>query len=121
MAFAGYKFGQVGARQVPYAYFLLGLTVLTVATDPEQAWRSGLIRTEEIFVGIICSLFVSTLVWPRYAREEFFEAGRATLKTVSRLVLGTQFLFATTEVFCQTLYRDPRMSYRNEIKSTAAS
>ena len=24
MALAGYKFGQVGARQVPYAYFLLG-------------------------------------------------------------------------------------------------
>jgi p-hydroxybenzoic acid efflux pump subunit AaeB len=90
MAFAGYRFGQVGARQVPYAYFLLGLTVLTIATegvtDPEQAWRSGLIRTEEILVGIICSLFVSTLVWPRYAREEFLDAGRAALKTVSRLV-----------------------------------
>lgn len=90
MAFAGYKFGQVGARQVPYAYFLLGLTALTIATDgvanPGQAWKTGLIRTEEIFVGIVCSLFVSTLVWPRYAREEFVEAGRATLKTVSHLV-----------------------------------
>jgi hypothetical protein len=90
MAFAGYRFGQVGARQVPYAYFLLGLTVLTIATegvtDPEQAWRSGLIRTEEILVGIICSLFVSTLVWPRYARAEFLDAGRAALKTVSRVV-----------------------------------
>jgi Fusaric acid resistance protein family len=90
MAFAGYKFGQVGARQVPYAYFLLGLTALTIATDgvtnPGQAWKSGLIRTEEIFVGIVCSLFVSTLVWPRYAREEFVAAGRATLKTVSHLV-----------------------------------
>jgi hypothetical protein len=90
MAFAGYKFGQVGARQVPYAYFLLGLTTLTVATDgvtnPGQAWYTGLVRTEEIFVGIICSLFVSTLVWPRYAREEFLEAGRAALKTVDRLV-----------------------------------
>jgi uncharacterized membrane protein YccC len=90
MGFAGYRFGQVGARQVPYAYFLLGLTALTVVTDgvtnPGQAWQSGLIRTEEIFVGIVCSLFVSTLVWPRYAREEFVEAGRATLKTVSNLV-----------------------------------
>jgi p-hydroxybenzoic acid efflux pump subunit AaeB len=33
MGFAGYRFGQVGARQVPYAYFLLGLTALTVVTD----------------------------------------------------------------------------------------
>jgi hypothetical protein len=47
MAFAGHRFGQVGARQVPYAYFLLELTVLTIATDgvtdPEQAWRSGVV------------------------------------------------------------------------------
>jgi Fusaric acid resistance protein family len=90
MALAGYKFGQVGARQVPYAYFLLGLTTITVATDgmtnPGQAWQVGLDRTEEIFVGIICSLLISTLVWPRYAREEFFEAGRDALKTVGRLM-----------------------------------
>lgn len=90
MAFAGYKFGQVGARQGPYAHFLLGLTTLAIVTDgvtePGQAWYTGLVRTEEIFVGIICSLLVSTLVWPRYAREEFFVAGRAAVKTVSQLV-----------------------------------
>jgi uncharacterized membrane protein YccC len=90
MALAGYKFGQVGTRQVPYAYFLLGLTTITIVTDgmtkPEQAWQVGLDRTEEIFVGIICSLLISTLVWPRYAREEFFDAGRDALKTVGRLM-----------------------------------
>ncbi|MGA8657931.1 MAG: FUSC family protein [Chthoniobacterales bacterium] len=77
MAFASYKFGQVGARQVPYSYFLFGLTALVIATDgvtgdPTQAWQVGLDRTEEIIVGIICSLLVTTLLWPRYAREEFF-------------------------------------------------
>src|ERR1700747_2119386 len=50
IAFASYKFGQVGARQVPYAYYLLGLTTLTVATDgvtdPAQAWGIGLDRSE---------------------------------------------------------------------------
>jgi uncharacterized membrane protein YccC len=90
MAIAGYKYGQVGARQVPYAYFLLGLTTLTVATvgvtDPARAWQIGLDRTEEILLGVISSLLVTTLLWPRYAREEFFEAGRAALKTVSQLV-----------------------------------
>jgi uncharacterized membrane protein YccC len=89
MAFAGYKYGQVGARQVPYAYFLLGLTTLTVATDgvtdPGQAWQIGLDRTEEILLGVISSLLVTSLLWPRYAREEFFEAGRAALRTVSQL------------------------------------
>jgi uncharacterized membrane protein YccC len=90
MTFAGYKVGQLGARQVPYAYFLLGLTTLTIATDgvsdPGQAWQIGLVRTEEILVGIICSLLVTSLLWPRYAREEFLEAGRDALKTVSHLV-----------------------------------
>src|SRR4029077_7700040 len=73
MAFASYKFGQVGARQVPYAFFLFGLTTLVIATDavtgdPAQAWQIGLDRTEEIIVGIISSLLVTTLLWPRYAR-----------------------------------------------------
>ena len=90
MAFASYKFGQVGARQGPYAYFLFGLTTLVVATDgigaPDQAWQIGLDRAEEIVVGILSSLLVTALVWPRYAREEFLNAGRAALKTVSRLV-----------------------------------
>jgi uncharacterized membrane protein YccC len=90
MAFAGYKYGQVGPRQIPYTYFLLGLTTLTVATngvtDPAQAWQIGLDRTEEILLGVISSLLVTSLLWPRYAREEFFEAGRAALRTVSQLV-----------------------------------
>ena len=51
----------------------------------EGPWQFGLYRTEEIFVGIVCSLLVSNLVWPRYAREEFFEAGRAALKTIGQL------------------------------------
>jgi uncharacterized membrane protein YccC len=90
MALAGYKFGQVGARQVPYAYFLLGLTTLTIAsdglTDPGRAWQIGLDRTEEIFVGIISSLLITTVLWPRYAREEFLDAARDALKTVGQLV-----------------------------------
>src|SRR3984893_14700078 len=90
MAFASYKFGQLGARQIPYAYFLLGLTTLTVATngvtDPAQAWQIGLDRTEGILVGIMSSLLVSSVLWPRYAREEFVEAGQAALKTVNQLV-----------------------------------
>src|SRR6266478_5363363 len=89
-AFASYKYGQLGARQVPYAYYLLGFTALTIATngvtDPAQAWQIGLDRTEEILVGIMSSLLVTSVLWPRYAREEFVEAGLAALKTVNRLV-----------------------------------
>jgi uncharacterized membrane protein YccC len=89
-AFASYKFGQLGARQAPYAYYLLGFTTLTIATDgvtdPAQAWQIGLDRTEEILVGIMSSLLVTSILWPRYAREEFLEAGLAALKTINQLV-----------------------------------
>src|SRR4030088_2331121 len=85
VAFASYKFGQLGARQVPYAYYLLGFTTLTIATDgvtdPGQAWQIGLERTEEILIGITSSLLVTSILWPRYAREEFLEAGQAGTET----------------------------------------
>jgi uncharacterized membrane protein YccC len=90
MAISSYKFGQVGARQVPYAYFLVGLTTLTVVTNglpvPNQAWYMGLTRTEEILVGAMCALILMTILWPRYAREEFIDASRAALKTVNDFV-----------------------------------
>jgi hypothetical protein len=90
VTFAGYKFGQFPASQVPYAYFLVGLTTLSVATygvtDPADVWQIGLNRTLEILDGAISSLLVTTLIWPRYAREEFAESGRAALKTASHLV-----------------------------------
>jgi uncharacterized membrane protein YccC len=54
MVLAGYNFGHVGARQVPYAHFLLGLTTLAIVTEgvtnPGQAWQTGLDRTEEIVI-----------------------------------------------------------------------
>src|SRR6266481_5187617 len=89
VAFATYKFGQFPASQVPYAYFLVGLTTIAVVTygvaDPAQVWQIGLNRTLEILVGAGSSLLVTTMVWPRYAREEFVAAGRDALKTVSEL------------------------------------
>lgn len=89
VAVAGYKFGQFPASQVPYAYFLVGVTTVAVVTygvaDPSQVWQIGLNRAQEILVGAGASLLVTTLVWPRYAREEFAAAGRDSLKTVSEL------------------------------------
>ncbi|MBV9276300.1 MAG: FUSC family protein [Verrucomicrobia bacterium] len=90
IAFSSYMFGQFPASQVPYAYFLVGLTMLSVATygvdAPDQVWQTGLNRTLEILVGCMCSLVVTTVLWPRYAREEFLETGWAALKTASQLV-----------------------------------
>ena len=79
-----YKFGQYPASQAPYAYYLVGLTTLSVATygiqDPADVWKIGLNRALEILVGSICSLAVTSVIWPRYAREEFFELSAKALE-----------------------------------------
>jgi uncharacterized membrane protein YccC len=90
MAFATYKFGQYPASQTPYFHFLIGLTLLTVATygvdAPDQIWETGLNRMLETLVGALSALVVTSLLWPRYAREEFFGAGRSALETASALL-----------------------------------
>ena len=87
---ATYKFGQYPASQVPYFYFLVGLTLLSVATygvpGPDQLWRTCLDRALENMVGAFAALIVTTVVWPRYAREEFFAAGQAALETAGKLL-----------------------------------
>jgi uncharacterized membrane protein YccC len=90
LGIAVYKFGQFPGSQAPYAYYLVGITTLTVATygiqDPSQAWSIGLNRALEILVGSFSSLAVTSVIWPRYAREEFFELGRTALATVAEVV-----------------------------------
>ena len=46
----------------------------------------GLNRTEENIVGALVALVVTTVVWPRHAREEFFEAARGALETCGKLL-----------------------------------
>ena len=91
MAHATYQFGHFGLRQFPYTYFLLGVTTLVIATDgiaaPDQAWRLGLYRTEEIVAGVISALLVSSILWPRYAREEFVTTAREALGSIESLLL----------------------------------
>jgi uncharacterized membrane protein YccC len=90
VALATYKFGQFPASQVPYAYFLVGLTLLSVSTygvpAPDQIWQIAINRSLENIVGALSALVVTTVVWPRHAREEFFEAARTALETCGKLL-----------------------------------
>jgi hypothetical protein len=90
VALGTYKFGQYPASQTPYAYFLVALTLLSVSTygvpAPDQVWQTGLNRALENMDGALSALVVTTVLWPRYAREEFFEAGRAALATAGKLL-----------------------------------
>ena len=87
---AVYKYGQYPSSQVPYAYYLVGITTLSVATygiqDPSDVWKIAVNRALEILVGSLSSLAVTSVIWPRYAREEFFELGTKALETASELV-----------------------------------
>ena len=91
MAHATYQFGHFGLRQLPYTYFLLGLTTLVIGTDgiaaPDQVWQLGLYRTEEILAGVISALLVSSILWPRYAREEFVTTAREALGSIAPVLL----------------------------------
>jgi len=90
LAITSYKYGQFGVRQTPYAYYLLGLTTLSVVTNgistPDQAWQVGIDRAEEILVGSTVSLLVSSILWPRSAREEFVTVSSKSLKMIGELV-----------------------------------
>jgi uncharacterized membrane protein YccC len=90
LGIAVYKFGQYPGSQAPYAYYLVGLTTLSVATygiqDPSDVWRIGLNRALEILVGSFSSLAVTSVIWPRYAREEFFELSCKALETAAEVV-----------------------------------
>jgi uncharacterized membrane protein YccC len=90
MALATYKFGQFPASQVPYAYFLVGNALLSISTygvpAPGDIWQTALNRALENIVGALSALVVTTVVWPRHARDEFFEAARTALETCGKLL-----------------------------------
>jgi len=91
-----YKYGQYPSSQVPYAYYLVGLTTLSVATygiqDPSDVWKIAVNRALEILAGSLSSLLVTSVIWPRHAREEFFELAIKALETAAELVtLETTF------------------------------
>jgi hypothetical protein len=136
-----YKFGQFPGSQAPYAYYLAGITTLTVATngvqDPSDAWRIGLNRALEILVGTLSSLVVTSIIWPRYAREEFFELGRTStfvglnpqvpvasstiidsiLGTISGMAIATVIGRLIWPVLPQRLLRDDLVEFFGQLKA----
>jgi uncharacterized membrane protein YccC len=90
---ASYKFGHLASAAAPYAYFLVGNTLLSVSTyglpNPSTVWHVGLYRTLETLVGVASATFVTGIIWPRHAREEFIQGADETLNT-ARLLLNAE-------------------------------
>lgn len=80
VAFSVAMFGQ---SRYPYAFLLCGMTVVVVTSNgmgnPEMSWQYALFRVEEVTIGILAAVIVQSVLWPRYAREEFVTNIRAAL------------------------------------------
>ena len=79
----GFGTAMFGYTKYPYAFLLGALTTMVVASngmsDPNFSWRPALARVEEVNVGVISAVLVSSLIWPRYARKEFLAKMRLAL------------------------------------------
>ena len=79
----GFGTAMFGYAKYPYAFLLCALTTMVVASNgmnnPGFSWRPALARIEEVSVGVISAVLVTSLVWPRYTRKEFLEKMRLAL------------------------------------------
>lgn len=89
VAFCTAMFGQ---SRYPYAFLLCGMTTLVVVSNgignPEQSWTFMLDRIEEVSLGIMVTLVVHSVVWPRYARTEFLRDMREAFADLKDCFLG---------------------------------
>jgi uncharacterized membrane protein YccC len=78
VAFCTAMFGQ---SRYPYGFLLCGMTMTVVASNglgnPDFSWQYALWRVEEVTLGVLVAIVVQSLIWPRFAREEFAKNTRA--------------------------------------------
>ncbi len=78
-----------GGTLAPYGFRQCGYTATLVAAqglmNPAFSWHVGLARCEEICLGIIVTMIITTTIWPRYARKEFSDEVLGTLDVLGRL------------------------------------
>jgi uncharacterized membrane protein YccC len=90
-----------GGNWYPYAFFLTVLTMLVVVNNamknPSAAWDTGVARTEEICVGIVASMIVTGVLWPRYARVEYRRSTRSALRDIGRVAIERIRLLLETD------------------------
>ena len=87
VAFSVAMFGQ---SRAPYAFFLVGMTYVVVASDslgdPSSASHYSLLRIEEVGLGVIVSMVVQVLVFPRFANDGFAGLIRSSLAELADAV-----------------------------------
>jgi uncharacterized membrane protein YccC len=93
----GFGTAMFGYTKYPYVFLLCALTTMVVASNgmnnPSFSWRPALDRIEEVSVGVISAVLVTSLIWPRYARKEFLEKMRLALGELRRGLAARSALF----------------------------
>lgn len=82
-----------GGNAHPYAFLLAAVTLNRVVVPNLDhpvtgAWATATNRTLEISLGILVSTTVYSVLWPRYAREEFLAEARAVLGELAEALHG---------------------------------
>ena len=84
VASAAAMFGQA---RYPYAFLLCAMTAVVVCSNgiakPENSWIYMIWRIQEVVIGILSVLLVQSLLWPRYAADEFLIGLRALFRDLS--------------------------------------
>lgn len=82
-----------GSSHYPYAFFLCALTMAVVVSggmsEPDQSWHVALDRFLQVTLGVIVMLLVNSLIWPRYARDEFEHKLMALIGDLRTLLADT--------------------------------
>ena len=84
VASAAAMFGQA---RYPYAFLLCAMTAVVVCSNgiakPENSWIYMIWRIQEVVIGILSVLLVQSLLWPRYAADEFLIGLRELFRDLS--------------------------------------
>ncbi len=94
VAFCTAMFGQ---SRYPYAFLLCGLTTVVVVSnglgDPDMSWRFMLWRVEEVGIGVIATVFVQSVFWPRYAGVVFAQSAQAAFADLRDCLIASGEVF----------------------------
>lgn len=86
--------------RAPYAFFLTGLTYVVIASSgqarPDMSWSFALARIEEVLLGVIASVVVQSLVFPRYANRDFVAQLRLCFGELADATMQTGAVFRGT-------------------------
>lgn len=99
-----------GQNRYPYAFLLTGMTTLVVAgngmANPDNSWTFMLSRIEEIVVGLVVTMVVQGVLWPRYARAEFLVQLRSLFGDLRECLLNAPGVRGAEEAGGKLLARD---------------